>query len=132
MTATLRKNLLSLCILAFGSAVGCDGITLRLPLRLPSPGGAGLRVTGDHRAEGSGGQGATVADLQKGDPGGTLTGTVADVTMTDAKAGPTLADAGNQIGQNKVAINFVWTLICGFLVMFMQAGFRHGESGSRG
>src|SRR5438132_1183628 len=71
----------------------------------------------------------TVADLQKGDPGGTLTGSIADVTMTDAKAGPTLADAGNQIGQNKVAINFVWTLICGFLVMFMQAGFAMVESG---
>src|SRR5436309_221824 len=68
-------------------------------------------------------------DLQKGDPGGILTGTIADVTMTDAKAGPTLADAGNQIGQNKVAINFVWTLICGFLVMFMQAGFAMVESG---
>src|SRR5882724_669006 len=71
----------------------------------------------------------TPADLAKGDPGGTLTGSIADVTVTDAKAGPTLADAGNQIGQNKVAINFVWTLVCGFLVMFMQAGFAMVESG---
>src|SRR5260370_21872 len=46
-----------------------------------------------------------------------------------AQAAPTLADAGNQIGQNKVAINFVWTLVCGFLVMFMQAGFAMVESG---
>ncbi|MFL5446892.1 MAG: ammonium transporter [Myxococcales bacterium] len=71
----------------------------------------------------------SAADLAKGDPGGTITGTIADVTMADSKAGPTLADAGNQIGQNKVAINFVWTLICGFLVMFMQAGFAMVEAG---
>ncbi|HZX97016.1 MAG TPA: hypothetical protein VFE90_21030, partial [Myxococcales bacterium] len=71
----------------------------------------------------------TAADLAKGDPGGTLTGSIADVTVTDAKAGVTLGDVGSQVGQNKVAINFVWTLICGFLVMFMQAGFAMVESG---
>jgi Amt family ammonium transporter len=49
--------------------------------------------------------------------------------VTDAKAGVTLGDVGSQVGQNKVAINFVWTLICGFLVMFMQAGFAMVESG---
>src|SRR5690349_24088850 len=30
---------------------------------------------------------------------------------------------------NTVAINFVWTLIAGFLVMFMQAGFAMVETG---
>ncbi len=35
----------------------------------------------------------------------------------------------NQVGQNKIAINFVWTLIAGFLVMFMQAGFAIVETG---
>jgi Amt family ammonium transporter len=35
----------------------------------------------------------------------------------------------NQVGQNKIAINFTWTLIAGFLVMFMQAGFAMVESG---
>src|SRR5262245_41323666 len=58
-----------------------------------------------------------------GDPDGSLTGTVADVVVSDAKKGLTIADAVNQIGQNRVAINFVWTLVTGFLVMFMQAGF---------
>ncbi len=37
--------------------------------------------------------------------------------------------AVNQVGQNKIAINFVWTLIAGFLVMFMQAGFAVVETG---
>jgi ammonium transporter, Amt family len=67
--------------------------------------------------------------MQKGDPGGAITGTVNDVPVSDAKQGLTLGDAANQIGQNKIAINFVWTLITGFLVMFMQAGFAMVESG---
>lgn len=71
----------------------------------------------------------TTADLQKGDPGGTLTGTISDVPVSDAKAGLTLGDVANQVGQNKIGINFTWTLICGFLVMFMQAGFAMVEAG---
>jgi Amt family ammonium transporter len=71
----------------------------------------------------------SAADRLKGDPGGALTGTVADVAVGDAKKGLTVADAINQIGQNKVAINFTWTLITGFLVMFMQAGFAIVETG---
>src|SRR4051794_622441 len=56
----------------------------------------------------------------KGDPDGSLTGTVSDIAVSDSKKGLTLADVLNQIGQNKIAVNFVWTLVCGFLVMFMQ------------
>ena len=33
------------------------------------------------------------------------------------------------MGQNKIAVNFVWTLVTGFLVMFMQAGFAIVETG---
>src|ERR1700716_1057823 len=33
------------------------------------------------------------------------------------------------VGQNRVAINFVWTLVTGYLVMFMQAGFALVETG---
>src|SRR5881296_1278005 len=68
-------------------------------------------------------------DLAKGDPGGTLTGSAADIVMADPKAGLTIADLVNQVGQNRIAINFVWTLICGFLVMFMQACFALVETG---
>jgi ammonium transporter, Amt family len=65
----------------------------------------------------------------KGDPDGALTGTVSDVAVSDAKKGLTLPDLVNQVGQNKIAINFVWTLVAGFLVMFMQAGFAIVETG---
>ncbi len=71
-----------------------------------------------------------------GDPDGSLTGTVNDVTIADPvtdktpKAkGLTVGDLANQIGQNKIAVNFVWTLVTGFLVMFMQAGFAIVETG---
>ena len=38
-------------------------------------------------------------------------------------------EMGDAVGHNRVAINFVWTLVTGFLVMFMQAGFALVESG---
>ena len=73
---------------------------------------------------------APKADLRaNGDPDGALTGTVADISVSDAKKGISIGDVLNQIGQNKIAINFVWTLIAGFLVMFMQAGFALVETG---
>ena len=71
----------------------------------------------------------TTATLAAGDPGGAITGTINDVPVSDAKAGLTLADVANQVGQNKIGINFTWTLVCGFLVMFMQAGFAMVEAG---
>ena len=71
----------------------------------------------------------TTDDLAKGDPEGTKTGTVNDIAPSDAKKGLTLADTLNQVGQNKIAINFTWTLLTGFLVMFMQAGFAVVETG---
>src|SRR6266481_639702 len=82
-------------------------------------------TTGDIR----GISGPSPADLAKGDPGGTLTGTVNDIPVSDTKAGLTLADVVNTVGQNRIAINFVWTLVTGYLVMFMQAGFAAVETG---
>ncbi len=71
----------------------------------------------------------TTSTLANGDPGGVLTGTVNDVPVADPKAGLGIGDVANQVGQNKIAINFVWTLVTGFLVMFMQAGFAMVEAG---
>jgi Amt family ammonium transporter len=50
-------------------------------------------------------------DLAKGDPGGALTGSVNDIVVSDSKKGLTLADLVNMVGQNRIAINFVWTLV---------------------
>ena len=40
-----------------------------------------------------------------------------------------LADIQAQVQSGQTALNIVWTLLCGFLVMFMQAGFALVETG---
>ncbi len=62
------------------------------------------------------------------DPSGASTGTVADITAA-VPGSPTLLEVANAVGHNKIAINITWTLITGFLVMFMQAGFAMVETG---
>jgi ammonium transporter, Amt family len=94
-----------------------------------------------------------------GDPGGSKTGTGADAQdasgsalvvpqPTDPSAPdyadkqkayedyrdkaarePLAAQLADSVGQNRVAINLTWTLVTGFLVMFMQAGFALVETG---
>ena len=108
-----------ICTLAF-LLTACAGIVARADAA-PSASAAELK---DAAAKAP-----TTATLANGDPGGSLTGTINDVPPADAKAGVTLADVANQVGQNKIGINFTWTLITGFLVMFMQAGFAMVESG---
>jgi Amt family ammonium transporter len=68
-------------------------------------------------------------DRAKGDPAGIITGTVNDIPVSDAKKGLTLDDLVNAVGQSLIASNFIWTLVTGFLVMFMQAGFAVVETG---
>lgn len=75
------------------------------------------------------------------DPSGANIGGAADVVGATAGA-PTKEDVeklavneplamklADVIGHNRIAINLMWTLICGFLVMFMQAGFAMAETG---
>lgn len=71
---------------------------------------------------------AVLADEPKADPSGARTGTIVDIpAKTPGKPTPTeIADA---VGHNRIAINIMWTLITGFLVMFMQAGFALVETG---
>jgi Amt family ammonium transporter len=63
-----------------------------------------------------------------------LVAQAADSTTSPASAltatADSLAHAANAaVAANGVAINFVWTLMAGFLVMFMQAGFAMVETG---
>ncbi len=62
------------------------------------------------------------------DPTGANTGGIGDVpSATPGK--PTVEEVAAVAGHNKISINFVWTLIAGFLVMFMQCGFAMVEVG---
>jgi Amt family ammonium transporter len=42
---------------------------------------------------------------------------------------PTVADLAKNLADTQAALNIVWTMIAGFLVMFMQAGFALVETG---
>lgn len=42
---------------------------------------------------------------------------------------PEVADLAKKLAETQVALNIVWTLSCGFLVMFMQCGFAMLETG---
>ena len=75
------------------------------------------------------------------DPSGASIGGAADVvgatagsptkedlaSMADKE--PLAAKLADTVGHNRISINMVWTLVCGFLVMFMQAGFALAETG---
>lgn len=62
------------------------------------------------------------------DPSGINTGNASDLS-TSTSGTASIVDLSNAVGHNKVAINMVWTLLAGFLVMFMQAGFAMVEGG---
>jgi Amt family ammonium transporter len=63
-----------------------------------------------------------------GDPTGGATGNAGSVAA--AKPGePTTQELADAVGHANVSINFVWTLVACFLVMFMQAGFALAETG---
>jgi Amt family ammonium transporter len=76
-----------------------------------------------------------------GDPSGSKTGVATDLAGSTAgspsveelksppKSEPFAAKLADAVGQNRVAINTVWVLVTGFLVMFMQAGFALVETG---
>ncbi|HEX9079259.1 MAG TPA: ammonium transporter, partial [Desulfuromonadaceae bacterium] len=75
------------------------------------------------------------------DPSGNKTGGAADVvgatsnapTQDDLKRSaasePVALKLADVVGHNRIALNFIWTLVCGFLVFFMQAGFAMVETG---
>jgi Amt family ammonium transporter len=49
--------------------------------------------------------------------------------LAAAKVEPLAVKLSDAVGHDRVAVNFMWTLITGFLVMFMQAGFALVETG---
>jgi Amt family ammonium transporter len=52
-----------------------------------------------------------------------------DAYNKQAKAEPLAVKLADGVGQTQIAANIMWTLITGFLVMFMQAGFAMVEVG---
>ncbi|HEX4046991.1 MAG TPA: ammonium transporter [Elusimicrobiota bacterium] len=68
------------------------------------------------------------AAAHQADSTGANTGNASDVTAA-APGLLSMLDLANQAGKNKIALNMVWMLLTGFLVMFMSAGFALVETG---
>jgi Amt family ammonium transporter len=47
----------------------------------------------------------------------------------DVGAEPSTLELARSLSETQIAINIMWTMMCGFLVMFMQAGFAMVETG---
>jgi Amt family ammonium transporter len=112
-----------------------------------SVGGAKLTWAQSNAAPQTQGSAATTTateDEKVGDATGTATGNMSDLATAGAiigdkekasiekssKAfGPGMQFLADAEGQNRIGINMMWLLICGFLVMFMQAGFALVETG---
>src|SRR5713226_7835222 len=125
----IRTCSFCLCVLALALMLGATAFgQAAAPAAAPAA-AAPPPSAADAQLKDAAGKAPTTTQLQAGDPGGSITGTINDVPASDSKAGVTLPDVANQVGQNKIAVNFVWTLVTGFLVMFMQAGFAMVESG---
>jgi Amt family ammonium transporter len=126
-----------MCILV--SVVLSAGILLADDQTQPTP--ASPAVEQAQPAPAAAATAAVPAPELKPDPSGANIGGADDVVGASANA-PTADDlknlAANEplaskladvIGHNRIALNFMWTLITGFLVMFMQAGFAMAETG---
>ena len=100
----------AICLLALLVAVGATLPSLAADAPQPDPSGASTGAIGD------------IVGASSGAP-------TADDIKTMAEKEPLAAKVGDVAGHNRVSINMIWTLICGFLVMFMQAGFAMAETG---
>ncbi len=70
------------------------------------------------------------AHAANGDKGGTTTGTDAHVsTSFTGGEKTTLEKVADEVEHNRIAINLVWLMVGGVLVLFMQAGFALVETG---
>ncbi|HEX8550424.1 MAG TPA: ammonium transporter [Abditibacteriaceae bacterium] len=125
MNPRLRRFLFALCLVV-GFMIASFSVRAQTPAPAATP-AAPVAAT-------------PVKALVAGDAGGTTTGTMNDIAtasgaLTDKdkeaikSSGPGLQLVAEGVGQNRIAINTVWLLICGFLVMFMQAGFALVETG---
>src|ERR1041384_98517 len=84
---------------------------------LPDPGGGGTGAA-SNAANAGAASAFSVDDLKKLSDNKDKPATNADLLKTL-----------DTVGQGHIAINMVWTLLTGFLVMFMQAGFAMVETG---
>jgi len=128
------KRLLGFIFIAIMLVGGADSVFAQAQVQ---PSGS----VATQEAQGQSAPNPQSAQQVKPDPSGANTGGAEDVVAASANAPsaddlkamaakePLAAKLADVVGHNRVAVNFVWTLVCGFLVMFMQAGFAMAETG---
>ena len=139
MKGILRKHLSAICVLPVVLGLATVVFSDDTPVRKPAPAGAATASIPPPAATPA--LAVPAAPELKPDPSGANTGGAADVVGASAN-GPTTDDMkrsttseplalklADVIGHNRIALNFIWTLACGFLVFFMQAGFAMVETG---
>ena len=139
MKGILRKHLSAICVLPVVLGLATVVFSDDTPVRKPAPAGAATASIPPPAATPA--LAVPAAPGLKPDPSGANTGGAADVVGASAN-GPTTDDMkrsttseplalklADVIGHNRIALNFIWTLACGFLVFFMQAGFAMVETG---
>jgi ammonium transporter, Amt family len=133
----IKKYSVALC--AFGFALGIAATAMSDEKPAPTP--AQAPVAAPAAAAPAAPAAAPAAAAPVADPSGANTGVAGDIVGGSAnaptqdeldkmaKTEPMAAKVADVVGHNKISINIVWTLVCGFLVMFMQAGFAMAETG---
>jgi ammonium transporter, Amt family len=117
----LNWLLLLVCLL-IGGTVG------RSPLVWAGdPGGDKTGVATD--AQNAGGEAFIISEPDAKDPEYDKKKEAFDEFKAMADKEPLAVKLADFVGQNRIAINLMWTLFAGFLVMFMQAGFALVETG---
>jgi ammonium transporter, Amt family len=91
------------------------------------PGGGKTGVATD--AQSAGGDAFIIPEPDAKDPDFAKKKEAYDEFKEMADKEPLAVKLADFVGQNRVAINLMWTLVAGFLVMFMQAGFALVETG---
>jgi ammonium transporter, Amt family len=91
------------------------------------PGGDKTGVATD--AQSAGGDAFIIPEPDAKDPDFAKKKEAYDEFKEMADKEPLAVKLADFVGQNRVAINLMWTLVAGFLVMFMQAGFALVETG---
>src|SRR6266550_1616414 len=79
------------------------------------------------------GSGQSLAGLGNDADGNPLSDNLKPITEDDLsraeRSEPLAVKLADWVNQNRLGVNFMWTLVCGYLVMFMQAGFALVETG---
>jgi Amt family ammonium transporter len=133
----LKHTLFIIMFVLFAGLVGISAMAEEKKDAAPAPAAEVAKVPAPVAAPAA----AAPPAAAKNDPSGANTGVASDIVGGSAnaptqeeidklgKTEPLAAKVADVVGHNKISINFVWTLVCGFLVMFMQAGFAMAETG---